>query len=161
MPSRASEAGSGTAEADTLTRNVWWVTGPLTSPERLAKVPPTNVGSAEVENWNSIVLVVAPTAPKLTSTWLNAGLKLVIIAPIPPSIPPTITGAVISGIGVGEYWIMKSVIVGPLGPVRLKVTSVVTNVDPAWLGVANAKLAKSPAAMHRTSDRFFIVAPGN
>jgi hypothetical protein len=105
-----------------------------------------------------MVDTVAAVRVKSISMVPAAASTTPIVAPIPPL--RTMTGADMPGIGTGEYWITKSVIVGEFFPAMLKVTSVVTSVDPARLGVANAKLVKSPAAMHRKRDCFFIGAPG-
>jgi len=57
------------------------------------------------------------------------------------------------GLTLGVYVISTSCAVPPI---TLYDTVVVTVVDPAWLGVANATLASKPAAATKKTDRFVI-----
>jgi hypothetical protein len=51
---------------------------------------------------------------------------------------------------------VKADAVAPGGLVRVKLVTVSTSTEPAWLGVLNAKVTKSPAAKAGKSELFNI-----
>jgi len=146
MPRRANEAGSGTLEL--VIAN--FVSAPNSTgvPENSkATTAPIGPGPGAL-NVHSNEAGPPVAGDKSMVTTETPSLEIVV-----PAGPDT---KVKSEIAVELYVKLKSEAVAPGGLVRVKLAVVSTVIDPAWLGVANAKVASSPAAKARKNDLFII-----